>query len=133
MHVLVWVFYYLHNYSASLITVILTLKVKFPPDGFITPASLSQLEQLFPPRQEVIVPEDAEEVDLVKLDPEEESRRRRSQAVRNKLVLPPKHQKGWIKDFYVRITNQLRKLHLSCECIRKQEGALKVPTYTLLQ
>ena len=41
----------------------------------------------------MIVPEDAEEVDLVKLDPEEESRRRRSQAVRNKLVLPPKHQK----------------------------------------
>ncbi|CAH3042484.1 unnamed protein product [Porites lobata] len=59
---------------------IITFEVKFPPDGFITPASLSQLEQLFPPRQEVIVPEDAEEVDLVKLDPEEESRRRRSQA-----------------------------------------------------
>lgn len=57
------------------------MKVNFPPDGFITPPNLRQLEQLLPPREEVMIPEDAEEHDLVKIDPETEARRRRQHSV----------------------------------------------------
>jgi len=56
---------------------IITFLVNFPPDGFIAPSHINGLEQLLPPREEVLLPEDAEEHDLVKIDPEEENRRRR--------------------------------------------------------
>lgn len=56
---------------------IITFLVKFPPDGFITPSHFPQLQQLLPPCEEVLIPDDAEEHDLVKLDPDTESRRRR--------------------------------------------------------
>lgn len=56
---------------------IITFSVNFPPDGFITPPSRRQLEQLLPPREEVMIPDDAEEHDLVRIDPETETRRRR--------------------------------------------------------
>lgn len=56
---------------------IITFSVNFPPDGFITSSKQRQLEQLLPPRAEVLIPEDAEEHELVKIDPETESRRRK--------------------------------------------------------
>lgn len=55
---------------------IITFSVKFPPDGFLTTGDIPKLEQLLPPRDEMIVPEDAEEVNLVKIDPQEQARSR---------------------------------------------------------
>lgn len=55
---------------------IIKFMVNFPPDGFITSPHLSQLEQLLPPREEVLIPDDAEEHDLVKIDPAESRRQR---------------------------------------------------------
>ena len=51
-------------------------QINFPPNGFITSSDLPQLEQLLPPREEVIIPEDGEEVELVKIDPKEQARNR---------------------------------------------------------
>ena len=53
---------------------IIQFVVNFPKT--IDPAIIPTLEQCLPPRQEVIVPDGAEEVQLVEIDPEEESRRR---------------------------------------------------------
>lgn len=58
---------------------IITFSVKFPPDGFLTTGDIPKLEQLLPPRHEMIVPEDAEEVNLVKIDPQEQARSRMRQ------------------------------------------------------
>ncbi|XP_078358272.1 dnaJ homolog subfamily A member 1-like [Oculina patagonica] len=56
---------------------IITFSINFPADGFISPTSVPQLEQLLPPREEVLLPEEGEEVTLVKIDPEEQARNRR--------------------------------------------------------
>lgn len=55
---------------------IITFSINFPPDGFLSAGEIPKLEQLLPPRDESIVPEDAEEVDLVKIDPQEQARSR---------------------------------------------------------
>ncbi|XP_020618047.1 dnaJ homolog subfamily A member 1-like [Orbicella faveolata] len=61
---------------------IITFSINFPPDSFISPSNIPQLEQLLPPREEVILPEEGEEVDLVKIDRDEQERSRR-QHMRN--------------------------------------------------
>jgi len=62
-------------------------QINFPPDGFILPPDIPQLEELLPPREEVILPEDGEEVDLVKIDRDEQERSRRQHMVRTELHL----------------------------------------------
>lgn len=62
-------------------------QINFPPDGFISPTNITQLEQLLPPREEVILPEEGEEVDLVKIDRDEQDRRRRQHMVRTESLL----------------------------------------------
>lgn len=57
-------------------------QINFPPDSFISPSNIPQLEQLLPPREEVILPEEGEEVDLVKIDRDEQERSRRQHMVR---------------------------------------------------
>lgn len=57
-------------------------QINFPADGFISPTSVPQLEQLLPPREEVLLPEEGEEVTLVKIDPEEQARNRRQHMVK---------------------------------------------------
>lgn len=57
-------------------------QINFPPDGFISPTDIPQLEQMLPPREEVILPEEGEEVDLVKIDRDEQERSRRQHMVR---------------------------------------------------
>ena len=57
-------------------------QINFPPDGFISSTDIPQLEQLLPPREEVILPEEGEEVDLVKIDRDEQERSRRQHMVR---------------------------------------------------
>ena len=57
-------------------------QINFPPDGFISPTNIPQLEQLLPPREEVILPEEGEEVDLEKIDRDEQERSRRQHMVR---------------------------------------------------
>ena len=64
-------------------------QINFPPDGFIPPTDIPQLEQLLPPREEVILPEEGEEVDLVKIDREEQERSRRQHMVRIESHLEP--------------------------------------------
>lgn len=54
---------------------VIKFKVVFPQPGFIPPNKLTELEKCLPPRQEVIVPDCAEEHTLVDYDPEEERRR----------------------------------------------------------
>lgn len=66
-----------------------TYQINFPPDGFITPTNIPQLEELLPPREEVILPEEGEEVDLVKIDREEQERSRRQHMVRIESHLDP--------------------------------------------
>lgn len=53
-----------------------SFQINFPPDGFLSAGEIPKLEQLLPPRDESILPEDAEEVDLVKIDPQEQARSR---------------------------------------------------------
>lgn len=53
---------------------IIQFVVNFPKS--IDPAIIPTLEQCLPPREEVIVPDGAEECNLVDLDPDQESRRR---------------------------------------------------------
>lgn len=43
--------------------------VKFPEDGWLPMDKISQLEAILPPRQETIIPDGAEEVDLVRYEP----------------------------------------------------------------
>jgi len=47
---------------------IVQFKVKFPPNNWISPERLPELEKLLPPRQEVIIPDDGEECTLVDPD-----------------------------------------------------------------
>uniref|UniRef100_T1J3S1 DnaJ homolog subfamily A member 1 n=1 Tax=Strigamia maritima TaxID=126957 RepID=T1J3S1_STRMM len=51
--------------------------VRFPPAGFIPVEQIHQLEALLPPRPVTVVPDNAEEVVLVEMDPEQDSRRHR--------------------------------------------------------
>ena len=62
-------------------------QVNFPPDGFITSSNVPQLEQLLPPREEVLLPEEGEDVSLVKIDPDEQARSRRQYMVRTETHL----------------------------------------------
>lgn len=48
--------------------------VQFPK--VIAPETIPAIENALPPREEIIIPDNAEEVMLVEFDPEEEARRR---------------------------------------------------------
>jgi DnaJ family protein A protein 1 len=48
--------------------------VKFPENDFLPPSKLSELDKLLPPRKEIIIPDDAEEHDLVEFNPHERRR-----------------------------------------------------------
>ena len=52
---------------------IVRFTVKFPEGGWIPIDKLKQLEKYLPPRQEVIIPDDAEECELVERDPRRHS------------------------------------------------------------
>jgi DnaJ family protein A protein 1 len=53
---------------------IIKFKVKFPENDFLPPSKLSELDKLLPPRKEIIIPDDAEEHDLVEFNPHERRR-----------------------------------------------------------
>ena len=58
---------------------IIAFTVSFPPDHFLPPAKLLELERLLPPRDEIMIPDDAEEAVLQRFDPatdKEQSRKR---------------------------------------------------------
>ncbi|XP_060083739.1 dnaJ homolog subfamily A member 1-like [Ylistrum balloti] len=57
---------------------IIKFSIKFPDK--IDPACVGSLEKILPPRQEVIIPDGAEEHDLVEFDPKAQSSRRRDEA-----------------------------------------------------
>ena len=59
---------------------IIKFKVKFPENDFLPPNKLSQLDKLLPPRKEIIIPDDAEEHDLVEFNPHERRRHQYKQA-----------------------------------------------------
>lgn len=56
---------------------IIQFMVNFPDR--IDPASIPKLEELLPSREEIMIPDSAEEVMLQDLDPEQEARRQRQQ------------------------------------------------------
>ncbi|KAL3885296.1 hypothetical protein ACJMK2_025379 [Sinanodonta woodiana] len=56
---------------------IIQFSVKFPEKGFIAPEKIPALEQLLPPREECIIPDDAEEHTLIDYDPDTQNNRRR--------------------------------------------------------
>ncbi|XP_067829430.1 dnaJ homolog subfamily A member 1 [Heptranchias perlo] len=51
---------------------IIQFSIKFPPYGWIPPQSLAELEDLLPPRQEVMITDDMEQVELTEFLPEEQ-------------------------------------------------------------
>ena len=51
--------------------------MKFPEDGEIPNSSLQSLESLLPDREDVIIPDNADECDLIRIDPEEQRRQYR--------------------------------------------------------
>ena len=55
---------------------IITFKLEFPKENWIDHALIDQVESLLPARQEVIIPDDAEECELTKFDPRSSSRQR---------------------------------------------------------
>lgn len=55
---------------------IIKFKVKFPENNFISPEKLDQLENLLPARKEVIIPDNAEEHELVEFKPQDRRRNR---------------------------------------------------------
>lgn len=61
---------------------IITFKVKFPENGWLTADKIKKLEKLLPPRVEPIIPDDAEEHYLEDFDPQTDSTnsRRRQEA-----------------------------------------------------
>ncbi|ESO83027.1 hypothetical protein LOTGIDRAFT_222951 [Lottia gigantea] len=59
---------------------IVTFNVKFPPNNFLAQEKLKQLEKLLPARDEVIIPDAAEEVMLTDFDPEASGSRSRREA-----------------------------------------------------
>jgi len=54
---------------------IIRFKVKFPEDDWIAPEKLAQLEEILPPRQELIIPDTAEECILQKYTPQRDGYR----------------------------------------------------------
>jgi len=48
---------------------IVTFQVQFPPDKWLPAAKISQLEKLLPAKQEMIVPDNAEDCLLQRFDP----------------------------------------------------------------
>jgi DnaJ homolog subfamily A member 1 len=54
---------------------IIAFTVNFPPNNFVPADKLVLLEKLLPPRVEMIIPDDAEDVALVPFNPEAEKRR----------------------------------------------------------
>ena len=59
---------------------IIKFTVKFPENGFLPPAKIPELEKILPPRQEIIVPDNAEEHQLEDFDENEQNYRRRGEA-----------------------------------------------------
>ena len=61
---------------------IVQFSVQFPQDNWLNAEKLQQIENLLPPRQEVIIPDGAEECTLHKFDPRQDgySRQRRGEA-----------------------------------------------------
>lgn len=55
---------------------IIKFKVKFPENNFLSADKYTELEKLLPERKEVIIPDDAEEHDLLEFDPQERRRER---------------------------------------------------------
>ncbi|XP_051898307.1 dnaJ homolog subfamily A member 4 [Pristis pectinata] len=53
---------------------IIQFSVKFPPYGWISPQNLTELEHLLPPRQELMITDDMEHVELTEFIPEEQRR-----------------------------------------------------------
>jgi DnaJ family protein A protein 1 len=54
---------------------IIIFRVSFPPDNFLPPAKIAQLEKLLPPREEVMISDNAEEAVMQPFDPEAERER----------------------------------------------------------
>ena len=59
---------------------IVTFEVKFPPDKWLSTAKINQLEKLLPPRQEVIVSDQAADCVLQRFDPEQQRAQQRREA-----------------------------------------------------
>lgn len=59
---------------------IIKFNVKFPEKGFLPPNKIPELEKILPPRQEIIIPDTAEEHLLEDFDPNERNYRRRGEA-----------------------------------------------------
>jgi len=53
---------------------IVSFEVRFPPDKWLSTAKISQLEKLLPARQEVLVPDHAEESVLQRFDEAQQHR-----------------------------------------------------------
>lgn len=53
---------------------VIRFTVKFPEDGWITKEKIQQLEALLPAKQEVIIPDGADECELTKFDPRTRNR-----------------------------------------------------------
>lgn len=56
---------------------IIAFNVKFPQDNWVSAAKLKELERLLPPRQELIIPDHAEECILQRYNPEANQQRHR--------------------------------------------------------
>ena len=54
---------------------VISFTVKFPEDNWIDPSEISKLEQYLPPRQECIIPDDAEACELSKVEPNQQRQR----------------------------------------------------------
>lgn len=95
-----------------------SFQINFPPDGFLSAGEIPKLEQLLPPRDESIVPEDAEEVDLVKIDPQEQARSRmhhgvsvkRESSFHSSLLITEFHAASLRMDLYLCITASERQI-----------------------
>ena len=61
---------------------IIKFKVEFPQDNFTSPENLAKLESILPKRQDVMIPDDAEECTLHQFDPRHDGpgRSRRAEA-----------------------------------------------------
>lgn len=59
---------------------VIQFNVVFPPDNWISPKELEEIEKYLPARQESMIPDDAEECVLQKFDPKADNQRRRAEA-----------------------------------------------------
>ena len=59
---------------------IIQFSVNFPKDNWLTPDQIESLEKFLPERQDVMVPDEAEECTLSRFDPKQEHGRRRYEA-----------------------------------------------------